>query len=124
LALAPKATTLPGGEGGTVVGTVVEKGKDWLTIKPAKPAESPAQLAVRSELQGYGLESESADSSTQRYLPQRIIGTTDELDKDILRAITKTKVGDRVEVLWFRDGERRMYSLKPAGISGHPPTAE
>jgi hypothetical protein len=36
------------------------------------------------------------------------------LDKDILRAIAKAKVGDRVEAMGFHDGERRIYSLKPA----------
>jgi hypothetical protein len=88
-ALSPQASASPGSEGGTVVGNVVEKGKHWLVIK-------------------------SAESPAQRYLPQHVVGTKDELDKDILRAIAKAKVGDRVEAMWFRDGERRMYSLKPA----------
>ena len=53
----------------------------------------------------------------QRYLPQRIVGAKDELDKDVLRAIVKAKVGDRVEAMWFHDGERRMCSLKPAAAA-------
>jgi hypothetical protein len=89
LALSPQASTPPAGQGGTIVGDVVEKGKDWLEIT-------------------------SAESPAEHYLPQRIVGTKDELDKDVLRAIAKAKVGDRVEAMWFLDGERRLYSLKPA----------
>lgn len=41
-------------------------------------------------------------------------------NKEMLAAIAAVKVGDRVEAKWFRDGDRRLYSLKPAGTG---PTA-
>lgn len=86
------ATTQPGFEGGTVVGKVVEKEKDSITIKP--------------------------DSGSQeRYLPQRIVGEKDGLDKGVLKAIATAKTGDRLEAKWFKDGERRLYSLKPAAAA-------
>jgi hypothetical protein len=89
LALADKPTTLPGGEAGAVVGVVTEKSKDWIVIK-------------------------GDDGTKERYTPQRIVGSPDQLDQDMLRAIGATFVGRRVEGKWFRDGDRRLYSLKPA----------
>jgi hypothetical protein len=89
LSISPTADTQPGFEGGTLVGKVVEKDKDSITI--------------------------SVDDGTQeRYVPQRIVGMKDGLDKDVLKAIAAAKVGDRLEAKWFKDGPRRLYSLKPA----------
>jgi len=69
---------------------VVEKGKDWVNIK-------------------------ADNGKVDRYLPQRVIGTKDDLDRDVLRALATARVGDHIEIAWFRDGERRIYSWKPAG---------
>jgi hypothetical protein len=74
---------------GTVTGKVVEKGKDW--------------IAIQADAGG-----------KQRYLPQRIIGASGQLDYDILRTIGTLKVGDTAEARWFTDGERRLYFLKTA----------
>lgn len=90
LALSPKATAQPGGEGGIVVGRVMQKGKDWVSVK-------------------------ANDGKPERYLPQRVIGEKDQLDRDVLRALATAKVGDPIEIAWFRDGDRRIYSWKPAG---------
>jgi hypothetical protein len=86
LAMSPQTAA---GDAGTIVGQVMEKGKDWLLIQ-------------------------SDDGEKIRYVPQPVIGAGGELDKGVLRAITHAKVGGRVEGSWFDDGERRLYSLKPA----------
>ena len=97
LSISPAATTQPGFEGGTVVGKVVAKDKDSITIKPD-------------------------EGNQERYLPQRIVGEKDGLDKDVLKAMAAAKVGDRLEARWFKDGERRLYSLKPAAAVKPPLT--
>jgi len=88
----------PEGAGGSVVGKVVAKDKDSVT------------------LQAEGQEK-------QRYLPQRVIGTKDELDPDVLKAIAAAKVGDKLEARWLGEGERRLYFLKPAGKAISVPTS-
>jgi hypothetical protein len=95
LELSAQAVAKAGFEGGTVVGQVVEKDKDSVTIK-------------------------GDDGRQERYLPQRIVGVKDGLDKDVLKAIGAAKVGDRLEGRWFRDGERRLYALKPAAPAAAP----
>ena len=55
---------------------------------------------------------ELRDGDKQRYVPQKIIGGLGQLDYDVLRSIAALKVGDAVEGRWFREGERRVYSLK------------
>lgn len=97
LAISADAAKQPGFDGGTVVGQVIEKGRDFIVIKPD-------------------------DGDKERYLPQRVIGEKDALDKDVLRAIANAKVGDRVEARWFRDGERRLYFLAPASAVKPPET--
>jgi len=96
LALSAQAVEKAGFEGGTVIGQVVDKDKDSVTIK-------------------------ADDGRQERYLPQRIVGVKDGLDKDVLKAIGAARVGDRLEARWFRDGERRLYSLKPAAPAAAPP---
>jgi hypothetical protein len=78
-----------GDAAGTVIGKVVEKGKDWVTIQ-------------------------ADQGEKQRYLPQRIIGGKGQLDYEILRTIASLKVGNPVEAGWFSDSERRLYLLKLA----------
>lgn len=88
-------------ENGSLAGAVLEKGKDWITIK-------------------------LADGSKEKLIIQRIIGAKDEPDKDMLKAIAATSIGQQVQAKWFRDGERRVYSLAPATASrpaGGRPTA-
>jgi len=98
LALAPGAAP-PGGEGGAVTGAVAEKGKDWVVIN-------------------------AEDGTKERYMPQRVIGAADELDKNVLAAIAGLRIGQRVEAHWFRDGERRLYVLKAlAGRAAVAPKA-
>ncbi len=75
------------GDGGTVVGRLFDKGKDWLIIQ-------------------------SDDGDKQRDVPQRIVGTNGERDKSVLRAMAGIKVGSRVEGSWFDDGERQLYLLR------------
>jgi hypothetical protein len=99
LSISPAAMTQPGFEGGTVVGKVTAKDKESITLV----------------FNGGGGE--------QRYLPQRIVGEKDGLDKDVLKTIAAAKVGDLVEGKWFKDGERRLYSLKPA-TAVRPPQSQ
>jgi hypothetical protein len=98
LTISPAAASQPGFDGGTAIGRVMEKSKDFLVIKPdnAEPA---------------------------RYLPQRIVGEKDSFDKDVFRAMSVTAIGSRVEARWFGDGERRIYSLRPAAAVARPATA-
>jgi len=98
LAISPQATSQPGFDGGTVVGKVMEKGKDFVVIKPD-------------------------DADPERYLPQRIVGEKDSLDKGVLRVMGNTAIGSRVEAKWFKDGERRIYALRPAAAVARPTTA-
>jgi hypothetical protein len=85
LATAPQTAA---DDAGLIVGRVVDKGKDWLTI-------------------------ESDGGEKNRYVPQPVVGTNGELDKEVQRNMSRVKVGRRVEGLWFDDGERRLYLLKP-----------
>jgi hypothetical protein len=87
LELAPEAQP-PGGQGGTVVGHVLERGLDWVTIKPEDGGQP------------------------ERYVPQRIVGEKDALDREVLAVITKASRGMRLEARWFLDDGRRLYSLK------------
>jgi hypothetical protein len=93
LALAPPASGQADSERGTVIGRVVDRGKDWVTIK--RDNDEP-----------------------RRFAAQRIVGQ-DELDKDILRRIATIKRGEVVEARWYRDGEPRLYYLEPA--TAEPP---
>ncbi len=129
--------------GGTVRGTLVSKTDNTLMVRAegqqaarryiiaspgakfdAKTAAFFRDLPVGSEVE-LTLRADRRNVANvlllagpaQRYLPQRIVGAKDELDKDVLRAIVKAKVGDRVEAMWFHDGERRMCSLKPAAAA-------
>jgi hypothetical protein len=88
LELFPPATGEPASERGTVIGRIVDHGKDWVTIK-------------------------SDNDQSHRYTAQRIAGQ-DELDKDVLRRIASSKRGDLVEARWYQDGEPRLYYLEPA----------
>jgi len=85
LALAPPKAPQPD-KAGEFVGKVDDKGKDWVTLR-------------------------ADDGAQARYLPQRIIGAKDSFDNDVLRAIAAAKPGG-LDAKWFRDGERRLYSLK------------
>jgi hypothetical protein len=85
--LSPRGLKKYGDEAGTVTGKLIEKGKDWVVIQ-------------------------TDDGDKQRYLPQKIIGGLGQLDYDVLRSIAELKIGDAVEARWFREGERRVYSLK------------
>jgi hypothetical protein len=87
LALSPQATAQPGGEGGIIDGRVVEKGKDWVSIK-------------------------ADNGKVDRYLPQRVIGTKDDLDRDVLRALTSARVGDHIEIA-TRPAAARSPTTRP-----------
>jgi hypothetical protein len=95
LEISPEALAKPGFEGGTAVGKVVEKGPDFVVVKP-DPGEA------------------------QRYGLQTVAGAKGAPDKDMVAAIAAVKVGDQVEAKWFKDGERRLCALKPAA----PPAAK
>ena len=89
LAMATPATGQPATECGTVIGLVVDHGKDWVSIK-------------------------NDNEELHRYLPQRIVGAQGELDKDVMRRIATIKRGELVEARWYKDGERRLYYLESA----------
>jgi len=87
------STSQPSFEGGSATGAVTAKDKD-------KDKDS---ITITTD-----------DGSQHRCLPQGATDGTDGPDKNVLRAIAAAKISDRVEVLWwFKDGERRIYSLKP-----------
>jgi len=89
LEISPEAAAKPGFEGGTAVGKVVEKGQDFVVLKPD-------------------------GGDPQRYVLQTIAGAKGAPDKDMAAAIAAVRVGDQVEAKWFKDGDRRLCSLKPA----------
>ncbi len=96
LDISPQAAAKPGFAGGTAVGKVIKKGKDFVVIKPDQ-------------------------GDPQRYVLQTIAGAKDLPDKDMVTAIAAVKVGDRVEAKWFKDGDPRLYSVKPAGAAQRAP---
>lgn len=96
LARSPNAPPPASDEGGTIVGQFVEKGKDWITIQ-------------------------TDAGEKERFVPQRVIGAGEDLDKDVLKAIAIAKRGDRLEASWFKDGERRLYSLKAVAARSAKP---
>ena len=96
LALAGAPDSQPDPERGTVIGRVVDHGKDWITIK-------------------------DANEESRRYTAQHIVGQ-DELDKDVMRRIATIKRGDVVEARWYRDGEPRLYYLEPTTAEAAKPS--
>ena len=85
---------------GTVVGSVVDKTKESITVK---------------------LE----DGSKETYSPQ-LLGSEGQMDADLLRLLAGISANQRVEVKWFQQDGKRFYSLRPpprAGASSKPASA-
>lgn len=82
------------GKTGTVSGTVLAKGENWIDVKPK-------------------------DGLTERYMAKWIAGPPNAegkpqgggLDKDLLKAIAALKIGSTVEVKWFADERKRLDTL-------------
>lgn len=75
---------------GTVVGTIVEKGDDWIRVKPFNEQESV------------------------KFVPRWTGGMPEQgggYDKKVLAAIGAVRVGDNVALRWTFDGRKRVIEL-------------
>lgn len=87
---AKKPASEPAQKSGTVVGTVSEKGKDWIRVK-------------------------SDAGKSERYVPQWAGKADGGYDKEILGKIAAVKVGQRVEVKWVFQERPRVVELNVVG---------
>ena len=77
-------------ESGTVIGTLTAKGENWIAVR-ADGANEP-----------------------QRYVPRWIGGMPNQgggPDKDMMRAISQLKIGDRVRLEWIYEERKRVVKI-------------
>jgi hypothetical protein len=88
----PKTEEAPAQKEGKFIGVVVEKGENWILIRPDGEHES------------------------KKFFPRWIGGAPSQgggLDKDALRAIHETPVGAHVSVAWVWNERLRLTAMQP-----------
>ena len=81
---------VPPQKSGVVEGTITAKGETWIEVKPL------------------------GDRPAERYVPRWIGGMPNQgggLDKDMLRALSQFKIGDRVRLEWIYEERKRVVKI-------------
>ena len=80
----------PAAQSGTMAGTVVEKGDNWIRVK-------------------------APGGESERFMPRWIGGMPADgggLDKEMLAQLANIKVGDKVQLRWVMDERKRVVEIK------------